>query len=249
MAKKGCHAVTFSENPEKLGWPSLHNEHWDPFWTACADEGTVVCMHLGSSSQILMTSVEAPIDVMISLQPINMVQAAADLLWSPILRKYKNLHFALSEGGIGWIPYALERIDYVYQHHHKWTGQDFGDLLPSQVFKDRIITCFIDDAFGVQSRQYLNIDNITWECDYPHSDSTWPQSPEALHEVSRRRVRRGDRQDHPPQRHEALPVRPVQRAAAREVHGGGAAGRGGRRRHLAGLAGPWAHERPTRRAS
>jgi hypothetical protein len=137
-------------------------------------------MHLGSSSQILMTSVEAPIDVMISLQPINMVQAAADLVWSPILRKYKDLRFALSEGGIGWIPYALERIDYVYEHHRKWTGQDFGDQLPSQVFKDRIITCFIDDAFGVQNRQYMNVDNITWECDYPHSDSTWPQSPEAL---------------------------------------------------------------------
>ena len=109
-----------------------------------------------------------------------MVQAAADLVWSPILRKYKDLRFALSEGGIGWIPYALERIDYVYEHHRKWTGQDFGDQLPSQVFKDRVITCFIDDAFGVQNRQYMNIDNITWECDYPHSDSTWPQSPEAL---------------------------------------------------------------------
>ena len=180
VAKKGCHAVTFSENPEKLGWPSLHNEHWDPFWAACADEGTVVCMHLGSSSQILMTSVEAPIDVMISLQPINMVQAAADLVWSPILRKYKDLRFALSEGGIGWIPYALERIDYVYEHHRKWTGQDFGDQLPSQVFKDRVITCFIDDAFGVKNRDSMNIDNITWECDYPHSDSTWPQSPEGL---------------------------------------------------------------------
>jgi hypothetical protein len=124
--------------------------------------------------------VEAPIDVMISLQPINMVQAAADLVWSPILRKYKDLRFALSEGGIGWIPYALERIDYVYEHHRKWTGQDFGDQLPSQVFKDRVITCFIDDTFGVQNRQYMNVDNITWECDYPHSDSTWPQSPEAL---------------------------------------------------------------------
>src|SRR5579875_3270886 len=92
VAKMGCHAVTFSENPEKLGWPSLHNDHWDPFWTACADEGTVVCMHLGSSSQLVMTSVEAPIDVMISLQPMNMVQAAADLLWSPVLRKYPTLH-------------------------------------------------------------------------------------------------------------------------------------------------------------
>ena len=153
VAEKGCHAVTFSENPEKLGWPSLHTDHWDPLWKACADEGTIVCMHLGSSSQLVVTSAEAPIDVMISLQPMNMVQAAADLLWSPILRKYTDLHFALSEGGIGWIPYALERIDYVYEHHHKWTGQDFGDMLPSQVFKDRIITCFIDDAFGVDNRK------------------------------------------------------------------------------------------------
>ena len=53
-------------------------------------------------------------------------------------------------------------------------------MLPSQLFKERIITCFIDDAFGVANRDFLNIDMITWECDYPHSDSTWPNSPEAL---------------------------------------------------------------------
>ncbi|HVB94280.1 MAG TPA: amidohydrolase family protein [Acidimicrobiales bacterium] len=178
VATKGCHAVTFSENPEKLGWPSLHSDSWDPFWQACSDEGTIVCMHIGSSSQLVITSVEAPIDVLISLQPMNIVQAAADLLWSPVLRKFPDLRIALSEGGIGWIPYLLERVDYVYEHHHAWTGQDFGDLLPSQVFKERVITCFIDDAFGVANRQYLNMDNITWECDYPHSDSTWPHAPE-----------------------------------------------------------------------
>ena len=180
MAAKGCHAVTFSENPEKLGYKSLHNEFWDPFWRACEEEGTVVCLHIGSSSQLVITSVEAPIDVLITLQPMNIVQAAADLIWSPVLRKYPNIKIALSEGGIGWIPYFLERIDYVFQHHHTWTGQDFGDKLPSQVFKERVITCFIDDAFGVDNRRYLNLDNITWECDYPHSDSTWPQAPELL---------------------------------------------------------------------
>jgi predicted TIM-barrel fold metal-dependent hydrolase len=148
VAAKGCHAVTFSENPEKLGWPSFHSDHWDPFWQACSDEGTVPCLHIGSSSQLVITSVEAPIDVLISLQPMNVVQAAADLLWSPVLRKFPDLRIALSEGGIGWIPYLLERVDYVYEHHRAWTGQDFGDMLPSQVFNERIITCFIDDAFG-----------------------------------------------------------------------------------------------------
>ena len=52
---KGGHAVTFSENPSKLGWPSFHSDHWDPFWQACSDEDVVVCLHIGSSSQLVIT--------------------------------------------------------------------------------------------------------------------------------------------------------------------------------------------------
>ncbi len=124
VAAKGCRAVTFSENPEKLGWPSFHNEHWDPFWRAVSEEGTVVCLHIGSSSQLTITSVEAPINVMITLQPMNIVQAAADVLWSRVLVEFPDVRFALSEGGIGWIPYFLERVDYVHEHHQAWTGHD-----------------------------------------------------------------------------------------------------------------------------
>ena len=179
-AAKGAHAVTFSENPAKLGWPSLHSDHWDPFWKACSDEGVVPCLHIGSSSVTVVTSADAPIDVLITLTPINIVQCATDLIWSPIFRKFPDLKVALSEGGIGWVPYFLERIDFTYQRHHAWTGQDFGDRLPSDVFHEHVILCFIDDHFGVESRSKLNMDNVCWECDYPHSDSAWPQSPESV---------------------------------------------------------------------
>ena len=179
VAEKGCRAVTFSENPEKLGWPSFHSEHWDPFWQACTDTGTVVCLHIGSSSQLTITSVEAPINVMITLQPMNIVQAAADLLWSRVLTEYPDVRFALSEGGIGWIPYFLERVDYVYKHHRAWTGQTLP-MLPSELFRERFITCFIDDAAGLRNRDLVGVDMMTWECDYPHADSTWPSSPELL---------------------------------------------------------------------
>jgi tryptophan-rich sensory protein len=178
MAGKGCHAVTFSENPEKLGHPSWHSDHWDPFLDACQETGTVICLHIGSSSQVVITAMDAPIDTMITLQPMNIVQCAADLVWSPVFRKFPRLRVALSEGGIGWVPYFLERIDYVYQHHKAWTNQDFGDKLPSQVFNENVLTCFIDDAVGMEVRHHLNLDHIHWECDYPHSDSTWPQAPE-----------------------------------------------------------------------
>jgi len=180
LASKGCRAVTFSENPAHLGLPSLHSDHWDPFWAASEDEQTVVCLHIGSSSQLVVTAEDAPMGVLITLSPINLVQAATDLIWSPIFRKFPSFKIAMSEGGIGWIPYFLDRIDYVYEHHQAWTGQDFGDKLPSQLFRERVITCFIDDPAGVKMRHDIGIDTITWECDYPHSDCTWPTSPERL---------------------------------------------------------------------
>jgi len=178
LAAKGCHAVTFTESPEKIGLPSFHTDHWDPFWAACDELGTVVCIHIGSSSSTVVTSSDAPIDTLITVQPVALLNCAADLLWSPVFRKFDNLKIALSEGGIGWIPYFLERADYVYQRHRAWTNQDFGDRLPSQVFNEHVVTCFIDDAVGMEVRHHLNMDQVCWECDYPHSDSTWPNAPE-----------------------------------------------------------------------
>jgi predicted TIM-barrel fold metal-dependent hydrolase len=180
VAKKGCHAITFSEDPAKLGWPHIFGDHWDPFFAACQEEGTVICLHIGSSSTMLGMAEGAPIDVMITLTPLNGMHAATDLLWSPVLRKFPDLQFALSEGSIGWLPYWLERADYVYQQHRFWTHQDFGDQLPSQVARDHFTFCFISDSAGVAQRDRIGIDRITWECDYPHSDSSWPHSPESI---------------------------------------------------------------------
>ena len=131
---------------------------------------------------MVFTSMDSPVNVMITVSPMNIFSCAADLLWSRMTREYPDLRFALSEGGIGWIPYFLERVDYVYKQHKAWTRQDYGDRLPSEVFRERFITCFIDDPVGVAEREKVGLDTITWECDYPHSDSTWPKAPEALFE-------------------------------------------------------------------
>ena len=175
-AAKGCHAVTFSENPEKLGLPGLHLDYWDPFFQACQDTGTVVCMHIGSSSSMTVTSMDAPVDVSIAITPMNSFLALNDLMWTPICRKFPEIMIAMSEGGTGWIPYALERMDYTYSHHKAWTGADFGGLTPTEIFHRNFSTCFIDDNAGIEMRHKVGIDRMTWECDYPHSDSTWPHS-------------------------------------------------------------------------
>ena len=183
VAAKGCHSTTFTENPARLGCASFHSDAWDPFWTAVCDEGVVVSIHLGSGGKLVQTSPDAPVDVMMTLQPMVICEAAADLLWSRVLRSFPQIRFALSEGGTGWIPYFLDRVDRVYDLHHLWTGQDFGDRLPSEVFREHFLTCFISDPVGVELRERIGQDNVAWECDYPHADSSWPASPEELSQV------------------------------------------------------------------
>jgi predicted TIM-barrel fold metal-dependent hydrolase len=184
VAKKGVHALTFTENPAAMGYPSFHNEYWNPLWKALCDTNTVMNVHIGSSGRLAITAPDAPMDVMITLQPMNIVQAAADLLWSRPIKEYADLKVALSEGGTGWIPYFLERADRTYEMHSTWTHQNFGGgKLPSDVFREHFLTCFISDKVGVALRNMIGIDNICWEADYPHSDSMWPGAPEELWEV------------------------------------------------------------------
>jgi predicted TIM-barrel fold metal-dependent hydrolase len=184
LAKKGVHSVTFTENPAALGYPSYHNDFWDPFWTAVSDENVVVSVHLGSSGQLAFTAADAPVDVMITLQPMNICAAAADILWSRVIKQFPSIRFALTEGGTGWIPYFMERLDRTYDMHRAWTGQDFGDRLPSEVFREHFLTCFIIDPVGVEMRNKIGIDSVCWELDYPHSDSSWPNPAESLLEVA-----------------------------------------------------------------
>lgn len=180
IAGLGAHAITFPENPVPLGYPSFHNAAWEPMISALEETGVVLCLHIGSSSKTPILSNEAPMTVMLNLLPLNAMQAAADVLWSPIPRRHPRIKIALSEGGIGWVPYFLERADFTYQHHKAWTGQDFGDLLPSDVFHRNFWTCTIDDEVGLQHLDLIGADHVMWEVDYPHSDSTWPLSPENM---------------------------------------------------------------------
>ena len=95
-AERGVHALTFTENPAAMGYPSFHDDYWTPVWEALVDTDTVMNVHIGSSGRLAITAPDAPMDVMITLQPMNIVQAAADLLWSKPIKKYPDLKIALS---------------------------------------------------------------------------------------------------------------------------------------------------------
>src|SRR5207237_10641971 len=96
---------------------------------------------------------DSPPDVMITLQPMNIQSAAADLLWSRVIKNFPAIRIALSEGGNGWVPYFLDRLDRTFEMHHAWTQQDFGGTVPSEVFRAGFLVCAISDPVGVARRE------------------------------------------------------------------------------------------------
>ena len=182
LSAQGVHALSFSDNPARLGYPSIHDDYWDPLWKACSDNNVVICCHIGSGGKAEHASDLSPIDAWITTMPISIANAAADWIWAPMWKKYPNLRMALSEGSIGWVPYLLERANFTHRHHNAWTNADFGGKMPSDIFFKHFVTCFIEDNFGLQNLHFMNEDMVTWESDYPHSDCTWPHSPETTWE-------------------------------------------------------------------
>src|SRR5262249_33951669 len=128
-AERGSRAVAFSENPSILGLPTIHDRagHWDPLMEACEETGVVVCMHIGSSSRRLTMSDESPMLVTMSWGPPLMIAGAMiEWIFSPVVRKFPGIKVALAEGGIGWMPFFLERCAQVVDKHRYWIGS--GDV-------------------------------------------------------------------------------------------------------------------------
>jgi predicted TIM-barrel fold metal-dependent hydrolase len=185
-AARGGHAVCFTEIPPFLGLPSVHDPdgYWDPFFSACAETETVVCMHIGSSSKMPSTSADAPAAVGSTLTYMNAAMSMTDYLMSGVLERHKDLKLAYSEGQIGWIPYILERADAVWKDNVAWGGvADKVKRPPSEYYYEHIYGCFFDDPHGLKSLDSVGENNVTFETDYPHSDSTWPHTKKVAEEL------------------------------------------------------------------
>jgi predicted TIM-barrel fold metal-dependent hydrolase len=187
-AARGVHAVCFSEIPTNLGLPSIHDKdgYWKPFFAACNETATTINMHIGSGSKMPSTSPDAPAAVGSTLTFANCCFSMVDWLMSGVFTEFPNLKIAYSEGQIGWIPYILERANNVWEENRGWGGiADKVLVPPSQLFKEHVYGCYFDDPHGLRSLEEIGVDNVTFECDYPHSDSTWPHTAKIAAEQTR----------------------------------------------------------------
>ena len=181
-AAKGAKAISFIESPSPLGLPSFHTDHWDRFFDVVEEVDIPLSMHFGTSGTRPFTAEDAPEATFITLMGLNSMKALVDLMFSPVCHRHPRLKFALSEGGIGWIPYILERADTTWDRQRFWQDID-QETRPSDLFRKHFWGCFITDDVGIGLRHDIGIDKITWEADFPHSDSNWPNSRKVLAEA------------------------------------------------------------------
>jgi predicted TIM-barrel fold metal-dependent hydrolase len=174
-AAKGARAIAFSENPSKLGLGSVHSHDWDAVFAAAQDAELPLCTHIGSGSWVPTGSPDAPFTVGLANTTTLSTLTAYDWLLSDVFERFPKLKLVLSEGGIGWLPHVLEHGDYVWERHGTWTGGK-APKPPSEYFATNVYGCFIDDIFGAAHIREIGIDNVMLETDYPHADSSWPNT-------------------------------------------------------------------------
>jgi predicted TIM-barrel fold metal-dependent hydrolase len=182
-AERGFTAVTLPEQPHRLGYPSLHSGHWDPVLRACEETDTVICLHVGSSG-LSDRAPDAPAGLGTTLFPVLSLQASADWVWSGVTVRFPGLKINLAEGGIGWVPMLLDRLDYVMDHaggtSHGFWSWEAKDITPSETLLRNFWFSTLDDPSTLELRHRTGIDHIMVEVDYPHADSTWPDTQELL---------------------------------------------------------------------
>lgn len=182
-AARGFHAVTFPEAPHLLSMPSMHSDHWEPIIRACAETGTVVNLHIGSAEASPATSDDAPAPVVGTLFFAYAMFAAVDWLYSMLPVRYPDLKICLSEGGIGWVPALLDRLDHMQQYHAMYgTEWDGMDLKPADVLRRNFWFCAVEDPSAFALRDVIGVDHILLEQDYPHADSSWPETQRVIAE-------------------------------------------------------------------
>jgi predicted TIM-barrel fold metal-dependent hydrolase len=187
-AERGCRALAFTELPANLGLPSIHSpdRHWDPLFEACDETGVVICMHIGSGSKMPTTSPDAPRGVRVALTASNAEQSMTDWLMSGVLARYPNIKIAYSEGQVGWMPFLLQRMDQVFIRSRAWTDLDAALTEPPSTYvAGRVYGCVFDDDFGIASHAAIGSGQITFEVDYPHQDTTWPNTTDIVERMSK----------------------------------------------------------------
>ncbi len=146
---------------------------YDPFWSAAQDLARPLSLHIlterrgGSDFTSVMRSYPA--------LHHSVERSLAELIFSGVLERFPRLQIVSVENDIGWIAHFLQRMDHAFEKY-RYIERDPIPNPPGFYARRQLHATFQDDRVGVITREFIGVESLMWASDFPHSDSTWPNS-------------------------------------------------------------------------
>jgi predicted TIM-barrel fold metal-dependent hydrolase len=180
--ERGSKALCWVEDPQNIGQPNYHGGYWDPLFAQAQDLDVPVCMHIGSAMPMVTLEGLNPMTEIAAAFAVA-ARSATNMMVSPIPRKFPDIKLVWSEGGIGWVPAAMERADRQWERHQYWSHVPYAEVKPSEVALRNMWFCMIEEPVGIKYRHDFSVERILWESDYPHADTPFPNAQASVKEV------------------------------------------------------------------
>jgi uncharacterized protein len=157
---------------------------WDRLWAAAEHTGLPISFHLkgGSWSGLSYRMGKWQSAAFATILPVQLDEPLATMVFSGALERHPGFKLVLAESGLGWLPYFLTRMDLEWRNLRD--KLDYAPAIaPSELFHRQVMATFEEEELGAQFIPFLGADSCMWASDYPHTDSTFPNSVQAIDET------------------------------------------------------------------
>lgn len=166
----GAQVLALTGDPD--GTLQYDDPAFDPFWKACVDNDMAITIHLGARIARPGQFKFLPNMVMSKL---CMAEPIAIMIFGGVFDRFPELRYGAIESGSGWVAFVAEYMDGIYESQRHWLQLELA-MRPSEYFDRNVYTSFIRDREGIRNRSLPGGRNMMWSTDYPHSETTWPES-------------------------------------------------------------------------
>ena len=177
----GHRGIMFGQQPDFWGAPDLTDRHWDPVWATAQELEMPVNFHVasGDSSAAWGGNPQNGPSANFAIPSISFFvdnsRAITRLIFGGICHRFPNLDFVSVESGVGWLPFAVDAMDWMWKNCGVGVEHPEYDLLPSEYFRRQIYGCFwFEDEPLRAAVEHMGPDNFLYETDFPHPTSMSP---------------------------------------------------------------------------
>lgn len=150
---------------------------WVSMWKTAVELGLPVAMHVGGRKGGAQPRYGQAAGFMTDLvmSKMTVAEALAELTFGMVLQRNPDLKIVSVEAQIGWMSFINYYMDHLWEKHRHWTKSELQEP-PSHFFKRQVWATFMEDPVGLREREHIGVARIMWSSDYPHSETTWPNS-------------------------------------------------------------------------